>query len=191
MVLMREVLLYLEDVKRNLYPRLLSMLLVLVAAAALSGAASFLLCGYAVEGTFAVGSSDYGVKEAVLSCAPMMLTFFFIYISSCTLMGKAALVLTGILRGASMGCFLALAVSGRIYGIGDDWAAGFVISLVETLILLLYGAYSSVYSEPILVTRLSGSGVVSSSLGVEFTKCTLVFSGAVFAVGMVSRWLIL
>ncbi len=190
MVLMQEVILYLEDVKRRLYPRLLSMLLVLAAAAGLSGAASFRLCGYAEIETFAVKTGGFGLKEAVLSCAPMMLTVIFVYLSAYTVFNRAAVILAGVLRGASMGCFLALSVSGRIYGIGGDWAAGFVLSLPETLVLLLYGAYSSVYSEPILVTRLSGSGVMSSSLGWEFTKCTLVFSGAVFALGAASRALI-
>ncbi len=191
MVLMQEAILYLEDVKRKLYPRLLSMLLILVAVAGLSGAVSFLLCGYAVGGTFAVKAPEYGIKEAILSCAPITLTIFFIYLSSYTLLNRAALVITAVLRAASMGCFLAMSVSGRIYGIGGSWAAGFVLSLVETLVLLLYGAYSSVYSEPILVTRLSGSGVMSSSLSGEFTKCTMVFAGAIFIVGALSRGLIL
>lgn len=187
---MQEVILYLEDAKRNLYPRLLSMLLILAAAAGLSGAAAFLLCGYAGAGSFAVTGGS-GLKDAMLSRAPMMVTVLIIYLSAFTVFNRAAVVLAGALRGASMGCFLALSVSGRIYGIGGDWAAGFALSLLETLVLLLYCAYSSVYSEPILVTRLSGNGVMSSSLGWEFTKCTSVFSGAVFVLGAASRALIL
>ncbi len=191
MVFMQEAVLYLENVKKRLYSRLLSAFLVLILVTAVSGAAVFLLCGYGANGNFTVRSAEYGFREAVLGCAPMTAVFFFIFLSAYTTFNRTVLILSGVLRGSTMGCFLALTVGGRITGVGSGWTAGFVLSITETLVLLLYGAYSSVYSEPILAMRLSGNGVVSSSLSGEFRLCTLVFGGAAAVLGGISRWLIL
>lgn len=178
---------YLSNVRRNLYPRLFTVFFITAAVFLVSCIASYFVCSYFGGGTdYQILPLENGsgiLKTLCVTRLPSLIMLLLLLLSVFTVFNKAAVILVSLWRGMSIGCFAALASGGMIMGLSPKWSVGVVFFLIETVIMFIFSAYTSVYSEVILILRAAGDRFYPAAISVEMIRLALIFCGGIFLTG--------
>lgn len=178
---------YLSNVRRNLYPRLFTVFFISAAVFLASCIASYFVCSYFSGGTYyqilPIEDEAGILKTLCVTRLPSLIIQLLLLMSVFSVFNKAAVILISLWRGLSIGCFVALASGGMIMGLGSKWSVGVVFFLIETIIMFIFSAYTSVYSEVILILRAAEDRFYPAAISAEMIKLALIFCGGIFLTG--------
>lgn len=181
---------------RDAYSRIISVLLVLFSTLVISCAASFIVFGMAesvVENTsfvfFPTSSVPFSIFESLRAAVPELILIIALFFTTFSLFSEACGVIIALIRGVSLGCVLRLSVSGALSL--PSPSAGIAFYLVSTTVLLVFAAYSSVYSRALLSLKSDcGESEYSGYFGciaAEYFRLTLALGGCAIIPAAISR----
>lgn len=181
---------------RDAYSRIISVFLVLFTTLVISCAASFIAFGMAesVVGNasfvfFPTSFVPFSIFESLRNAVPELIFIIALFFTAFSLFSEACGVIIALIRGISLGCVLRLTISGTLSL--SSPSAGIAFYLVSTMVLLVFAAYSSVYSRALLSLKSDcGRSEYDGYFGciaAEYLRLTLALGGCAIIPAVLSR----
>lgn len=122
----------------------------------------------------------------VSSQIPLTITLAIVFVSVFTTLNRAVSVLICVWYGTSVGCAVALASKGCLYGLSQTFTIGMTFDFISLIMLIFLMSCSAVYSVGIIYANSCEEFRLSFIVSMEYLKLFLFFSGAIYTVGFLS-----
>ena len=169
---MYETEIYLDGLRRKLFPTLYTVFFICIGIFALSSAASYFVSSHFFRSSIPLLTTVHANTDlpSILVCRlPTLVTMMFLTVSAFTHFTSGAVIAVALWKGLSLGIFVCAASSGAVAGLSEYWVAGCVFVFAECAVTFIFAAFCVLYSEAAMRTQSVGRACVCvGSIGRAF-----------------------
>ena len=187
---MYETEIYLDGLRRKLFPTLYTVFFICIGIFALSSAASYFVSSHFFRSSIPLLTTVHANTDlpSILVCRlPTLVTMMFLTVSAFTHFTSGAVIAMALWKGLSLGTFVCAASSGAIVGLSEYWIAGCVFVFAECAVTFIFAAFCVLYSEAECVLRASGERVFVSAVSAELLRCSFVLGGCALVLSAIAE----
>lgn len=176
---MYETEIYLDGLRKKLYPTLYTVFFLCLVIFSLScGGGYFIMSKLSCGAVFSVSANGISLSSLILHRTPTFLLVAFLTVSAFTHFTKGAVIASALFKGLTSGVFIYAMSSGSVIDAGVHSGSGYIFMFLECSIIFVFSAFCIIYSEAECVLRASGERAYVSAVSNELLCCASVFGGA-------------